>query len=181
MVYSWSKHGSIMATERVSMLGSSSASLDTPMSPATLFSNVPEQDHLGFWADQTLKAKGVADFLGLNRHEVARTAGVSPASVRWDHKMPQEILDRLTEIAVVCSLVAQFFKGDVLKTRLWFQTRNPLLGNIAPRDMIRFGRHEKLRRFVMDALLENDIKIPKAMEVRVEAPGSAATKKRSAR
>ncbi|OFW09861.1 MAG: hypothetical protein A3G20_09995 [Acidobacteria bacterium RIFCSPLOWO2_12_FULL_59_11] len=132
-----------------------------------LFANVPDRDYLGFWADQTLQAKSVADFMGLDRREVARVAGVSSASVRWDQKIPREVLDRLTEIAVVCSLVAQFFEGDAVKTKLWFQTRNPLFGNLSPCDMIRNRRYEKLRRFVMDALVENGIPVPAAVEVRV--------------
>jgi len=132
-----------------------------------LFASVPDKDYLGFWANQTLQSKSVADFMDFDRREVARVAGVSSASVRWDQKIPREVLDRLTEIAVVCSLVAQFFEGDAVKTKLWFQTRNPLLGNLSPRDMIRYGRHEKLRRFVMDALVENGIPVPAAVEVRV--------------
>ena len=145
-----------------------------------LFANVPSTDYLGFWADQTLQAKTVADFVGLDRREVARVAGVSSASVRWDQKIPREVLDRLTEIAVVCSLVAQFFEGDGVKTKLWFQTRNPLLGNLSPRDMIRYGRYEKLRRFVMDALVENGIPVPAAVEVRIEDRGSGAPKEATA-
>ena len=145
-----------------------------------LFANVPSKDYLGFWADQTLQAKTVADFMDLDRREVARVAGVSSASVRWDQKIPREVLDRLTEIAVVCSLVAQFFEGDVIKTKLWFQTRNPLLGNLSPRDMIRYGRYEKLRRFVMDALVENGIPVPASVEVRVGDRGSGAPKEPAA-
>lgn len=150
------------------------------MSSVNLFKTVPATDHLGFWANQILSARNVADFVGLDRKEVARVSGVSPASVRWDQKIPQEVRARLTEIAVVCGLVAQFFDGDAVKTKLWFQTRNPLLGNLSPRDMIRYGRHEKLRRFVMDALVENGIQPPSAMEVRIEesqiaAPTKAAT------
>lgn len=145
-----------------------------------LFANVPGRDYLGFWADQTLQAKTVADFVGLDRREVARVAGVSSASVRWDQKIPREVLDRLTEIAVVCSLVAQFFEGDGVKTKLWFQTRNPLLGNLSPRDMIRYGRYEKLRRFVMDALVENGIPVPAAVEVRIEDRGNGAPKEATA-
>lgn len=141
-----------------------------------LFANVPDRDYLGFWADQTLRAKTVADFMDFDRREVARVAGVSSASVRWDQKIPREVLDRLTEIAVVCGLVAQFFEGDAVKTKLWFQTRNPLLGNLSPRDMIRYGRYEKLRRFVMDALAENDIPVPAAVEVRVGERGGGAPK-----
>lgn len=149
------------------------------MESAALFRTVPERDYLGFWADQTLQPKSVADFLDLDRREVARVAGVSSASVRWDHKIPQEVLDRLTEIAVVCSLVAQFFAGDTMKTALWFKTKNPLLGNLSPRDMIRFGRYEKLRRFVMDALIESGLKPPEALEVESTEDRGGAAKKTS--
>jgi len=51
--------------------------------------------------------------------------------------------------------VVGFFKGNVKRAALWFRTRNPLLGDIAPRDMIRFGRFANLRHFVMDALAVN--------------------------
>jgi hypothetical protein len=130
---------------------------------------VPATDHLGFWANQVLNPQSVARFLALDKREVARLANVSPSSVRWDHKIPQEVVEQLTEIAVICSLVAQFFAGDQTKTSLWFQTRNPLLGNLSPRDMIRYGRHDKLRRIVMEALSDNGIEIPKAVQVRIGA------------
>src|SRR5579862_4252628 len=120
-----------------------------------LFRTVHDKDHLGFWADQTLKAAEVANFLGLKKADVAKVSGVSPASVRFDQKIPKEVLERLMEIANVCELVAQYFGGDVVKTGLWLKTANPLLGNVSPRDMIRFGRYDKLRRFVMEALDEN--------------------------
>lgn len=121
----------------------------------SLFATVAKRDYLGFWANETLNARGVADFLDLDKRDVAKVAGVSPASVRFDQKIPREVLDRLLEIANICGLVAQFFDGDVQKTTLWFRTKNPLLGDISPRDMIRFGRYEKLHRFVIAALEEN--------------------------
>lgn len=120
-----------------------------------LFGTVPDRDYLGFWANETLRGKDVADFLDLDKRDVAKLSGVAPSSVRFDRKIPREVLERLEEIANICGLVAQFFGGDIKKTALWFKTRNPLLGDISPRDMIRFGRYEKLRRFVMDALAEN--------------------------
>lgn len=40
-----------------------------------------------------------------------------------------------------------------------------MLGNILPRDMVRYGRHEKLRRIVMDALGENGIPVPEVIQV----------------
>jgi hypothetical protein len=120
-----------------------------------IFKTVPDRDYLGFWADQTLNSKVVAEFLDLDKRTVAKLSGVAPASVRFDQKIPREVLDRLQEIANICGLVAQFFKGDATKTALWFKTKNPSFGDISPRDMIRYGRYEKLRRFIMNALEDN--------------------------
>lgn len=125
------------------------------ISRATLFRTVPERDYLQFWPDSKFDPQRVARFLDLSKADVAKVADVAPASVRFDVKIPKDVLDRILEIANVCSLVAQFFQGDAMKTSLWFKTKNPLLGNISPRDMIRYGRYEKLRRFVMEALDEN--------------------------
>jgi hypothetical protein len=120
-----------------------------------LFKTVPEHDYLNFWPGSQFDPQHVVRFLELSKPDVAKIASVAPSSVRFDQKIPRDVLERLTEIANVCGLVAQFFQGDVAKTSLWFRTKNPLLGNISPRDMIRYGRYEKLRRFVMDALEEN--------------------------
>jgi hypothetical protein len=124
-------------------------------SSRALLATVPKRDYLGFWANQTLNAREVVQFLNLDKKDVAKLAGVAPAAVRFDQKIPREVLDRLQEIANTCGLVAQFLAGDVAKTALWFRTVNPLLGNISPRDMIRYGRYDKLRRFVMSALEED--------------------------
>jgi hypothetical protein len=51
-----------------------------------------------------------------------------------------------------------------------------MLGDIAPRDMIRFGRYAKLRQFVMDALSENN---PSDV-ADTTARGEAAERKRGA-
>jgi hypothetical protein len=122
---------------------------------ALLFNTVPERDCLQFWQNDTFEPQRVARFLDLTKADVAKVANVASASVRFDQKTPKDVLDRFLQIANVCGLVAQFFNGDVVKTSLWFRTKNPLLGNLSPRDMIRYGRYEKLRRFVMDALDEN--------------------------
>lgn len=61
------------------------------------------------------------------------------------------------ELTVLCQQVVGFFEGDVGKTALWFRLPNPLLGDISPRDMIRYGRYAKLQQFVMDALAENAV------------------------
>lgn len=133
------------------------------MKPASsLFNTVAKQDHLGFWANETLNARQVVDFLGLDKRDIAKLAEVAPASVRFDQKIPREVLERLLEIANICGLVAQFFSGDVAKTALWFKTKNPMLGDISPRDMIRYGRYSRLQKFVMDALEQNALATAKA-------------------
>lgn len=76
-------------------------------------------------------------------------------SVRYDHKIPKDLAERLQEWAIALNMVAQYFL-DEQKTILWFKTRNPLLGNITPRDMIRIGRFRKLQRFIQNALDENE-------------------------
>jgi hypothetical protein len=127
--------------------------MNTPRS--LLFKTVPERDYLQFWQNDTFEPQRVARFLELTKADIAKVADVASSSVRFDQKTPKDVLDRFLEIANVCGLVAQFFNGDVIKTSLWFRTKNPLLGNLSPRDMIRYGRYEKLRRFVMEALEEN--------------------------
>jgi predicted nucleotidyltransferase len=121
---------------------------------ARLFETVPERDSLGFWPGGALDARKVVDFLRLSKQEVAKIAGVATPSVRFDQKIPFEVQERLEEIANVIALVAQFFASDVRKTALWFRTRNPMLGQMSPVEMIRLGRFDRLRRFVMDALAD---------------------------
>jgi len=117
---------------------------------ATAFDTVPDTNHLGLLGQGTDLRKTV-DFLSLKKEEVAKVGGVSKESVRYDEKIPTELRERLLQIATVCELVAQHFKGDAQRTALWFSVPNPLLGNISPRDMIRLGRYHKVLRLVMEA------------------------------
>jgi predicted nucleotidyltransferase len=120
--------------------------------PAGLFATIPDPDHLGFWQDRKLSPVAVVRFLRFTKADVARIALVSRASVRFDHKIPANVLERLAQIAVLCGRIAGHFDGDASKTLVWFMTGNPLLGDMSPRDMILRGRYEALRRFVMQAL-----------------------------
>lgn len=119
-----------------------------------LFSTVPAHDYLQFWQAGRFHPQRVVRFLGLSKEDAAKLAGVAVSSVRFDRKAPRDLTDRLTEFAATCTLVAQFFEGNAIKTELWFRTGNPLMGDASPCDMIRSGRHETLRRFVMEALSE---------------------------
>lgn len=117
----------------------------------SLFDTVPT-DLMGFGLGSSLNAKSVQSFLGLSKEDVSRIADVSPKSVRFDDAMPEPIRERLQEIAITINWVAKFFGGDVDKTRTWFKTRNPLMGDLSPRDMIRHGRFERLRKFILTAM-----------------------------
>lgn len=122
-----------------------------------VFSNIAKKDYLSLFDKGEARAPKVVDFLGFKKEEVAQATGVSTNSIRYDERMPQILKDRLREFATLLNLVAQFFEGDVEKTTLWFKIPNPILGNISPRDMIRFGRYKKLFKFICDALSENQM------------------------
>jgi predicted nucleotidyltransferase len=122
--------------------------------PPTLFGTIAERDYLQFWQAGRFQPQRVMRFIGLSKAEAAALASISPSSVRFDHKAPRDLLDRLTEIAATCELVAQYFAGNAAKVAVWFKTPNPELGDFAPRDLIRMGQHEKLHRLVMRTLAE---------------------------
>lgn len=116
-----------------------------------LFDTVPE-DLLEFGHGQSFDAKKAAQFLSLKKADVGRIASVAESSVRWDQNIPEAVRDRMEEIASIANMVARQFSGDPHKTAAWFKARNPLLGDISPREMIRLGRYDRLRRFIIDAM-----------------------------
>jgi hypothetical protein len=121
---------------------------------ANLFRNVPNRDVLGFGQGTQFQPQRVSEFLDLKKADVSRVADVSPKSVRWDDAIPAAMRNRLEEIAVTCNLVAEAFGGDVEKTALWFKAKNPLLGDVSPRDMVRLGRFDRLRKYIVSAVME---------------------------
>jgi len=125
------------------------------MKTHNLYNTVPSSDPLNFWSNHTADYKRITDFLDLTKNELSKISGISEQSVRLDKKIPKALKERLEQIATICSLVAEYFNGDPNKTALWFKTPNPMLGNISPRDMIRYGRYKKLMNFIVDAKEEN--------------------------
>lgn len=119
-----------------------------------IFSNMPDTDRLGFFANGKTDYQKVIETMGFKREDISRATGHSLASIRFDDRIPQELQDRIAEWANLYSLVAEHFK-DAAKAVLWFKVPNPLLGNITPRDMIRFGRYKKLLKFIQNSLDEN--------------------------
>ncbi len=124
------------------------------MSPGfSLFDTVPD-DLLHFGHGDSFDAKRVSSLLGLKKEDVSRLASVSVKSVRYDDAIPEQVRERLEEIASTINMVAKAFDGDAEKTSAWFRARNPMLGDVSPRDMIRLGRYERLRKFIINAMME---------------------------
>ena len=125
------------------------------MGTESIFQNLPKGDPLGFGLGSSeFRPEKVRDFLELTKGDVSRVANVSIKSVRFDDAIPTAVLERLEEIAVTCSLVAEVFNGDRGKAALWFRTKNPMLGDVSPRDMIRLRRFDRLRRFIKGAIAD---------------------------
>ena len=121
-----------------------------------LFDTIPTKDrfHL-FQANNQPDAKKIVDlFLRFRKEEVSVATGVPMTSVRYDDRMPEELRERAMQWAIAINLVGDFF-GEEGKTILWFQTPNPLLGSISPKEMIKRGRFRKLLAFIQTALEEN--------------------------
>src|SRR5688572_15344534 len=114
---------------------------------SSLFRTVPKSNLLGLFEPAgTVDVQRTKDFLDFTKEDIASATNVPGSSVRFDHRMPAEVRDRMIEIAIVCELVAEHF-GNAEKAALWFKVKNPLLGNFSPRDMLRMGRFKKLHRF----------------------------------
>jgi len=120
-----------------------------------LFGNVRQSDPLEFWANHGLDYHRVSEFLDFDTNALSKVGGISKNSVRLDDRIPRDLKQRLEQIANICTLVAEYFEGDAEKTALWFQTINPMLGDISPRDMIRLGRYKRLLKFITDAREQN--------------------------
>lgn len=120
-----------------------------------LFESVAD-DYMHFGRGSAFDPRRVPELLDLKKADVSRLAAVSVSSVRYDDAIPVQVRERLEEIANTINLVAQAFDGDAEKTLMWFRTRNPLLGDISPKDMIRLGRYERLRKFIINAMTERE-------------------------
>ena len=122
-----------------------------PVKKKDIFMTIAEKDFIGVKKD----VRASVQFLHLKKSDVSKAINQPIASIRYDDRIPQEVKQRVSEIGNIINLVAGYFDGDLEKTQLWFNTENPLLGDISPRDMIRYGRYTKLRKFIFNALAGN--------------------------
>jgi hypothetical protein len=116
-----------------------------------IFGTVPKQDYLNLWSDDKVDYAKIVKLVDLNKPDICQMTDVIVGRVRYDRQIPKAVRTRLEEIGNILNLVGQYFEGDAYKTALWFATKNPGLGNISPRDMIRLNRHDNLRNFVLAA------------------------------
>ena len=121
-----------------------------------IFSSVPSRNYLPVYGEANkLDYKQAVELMDLHHKDIANATNTPIKSVRFDSRIPMEVAKRIEEWVVLLELVAEFFEGNVDKAILWFRTPNYLLGNISPRDMIRFGRYKKLMKYVQNALAGN--------------------------
>jgi len=64
-------------------------------------------------------------------------------------------LTRTETVRVILAMLDVFFSGKFKKTDTWIRTKNPLLGDVRPWDMIKAGREKKLLTFIRNAMDEN--------------------------
>ncbi|MBN20375.1 MAG: hypothetical protein CL678_03730 [Bdellovibrionaceae bacterium] len=119
------------------------------------FKSVPPNDYFGlFGPEGQPDAQKITDLLRYRRKDVSVASDIPLNKVRLEPtRIPRELLERVAEWGVALNLVGNFFK-DKKKTILWFQTPNPMLGNMSPREMIKVGRFKKLLTFIQTALEE---------------------------
>ena len=98
---------------------------------------------------RTLRVEGLRRLRRVIPVDAVFFATVDPATMLFTGSLSEAI----PEPAAQAFLANEFFQDDV-KTKLWLQTPNPMLGNTSPKDMIRVGRYKKLMQFVSDALRE---------------------------
>lgn len=115
-----------------------------------IFSNVSKNDYINI-----SNLRNIPDFLDFHKSDVAKATNQPQASVRYDNRISGELEKRLREIGNIINIVTDYFDGDLVKAKLWFDTSNPLLGDMSPRDMIRYGRYTKLHKFITNALAGN--------------------------
>ncbi len=117
-----------------------------------IFSNIPQGDLFGIKTAQGFDYQEAAKFFTMNKKAVAKAAGVSEQSVRYDDRMPTDLEEFFMELVSVLSVVSSQLGQDKEKTKLWFNMPNPMLGGVSPLNMILLGKHKKLMKFIQRSM-----------------------------
>ncbi len=65
---------------------------------------------------------------------------------------PEFTKEIIAEVESTIRHVEKFFDGDFAKTILWFNTKNPMLGDITPIELIQLGKYEKVKEFIASSM-----------------------------
>ncbi len=109
------------------------------MPQPALFGTVGKKDSFKLFEGKLPRYNRIQEILDFDTNQMVNSTGVPKEKIRKDSRMPKLLKQRLSEIASVIDLVGNFFDDDIEKTTRWFRLPNPALGNISPRDMIRYG------------------------------------------
>jgi len=110
---------------------------------------------LNLRTDNKMDYKKIVEIVDLSKPDVSSMTDIKVGRIRYDRQIPKAVRKRLEEIGNILNLVAGYFNGDLHLTTLWFSTKNPGLGNISPRTMIRMNRHNNLLNFILAAREEH--------------------------
>lgn len=114
----------------------------------SLLSNVAE-DRLDLFKNGQPQYSKIKKVIDLTDNDFASATNFPVTSLKSGaSKLPKDFLRILQDLGNGINLVAEAFNGDMKKVNLWFQIRNPQLGNISPRDMIKHGRFKKLLQHI---------------------------------
>ena len=115
-----------------------------------LFSNIAAKKIPAFYKENgETDYKEISVFLQLSNDDLAKIARISVKTIRFNGNIPLALKERMEEMKNVCELVFEML-GSIEKTQLWFKTKNQMLGNVSPKDLLRFGRYQKLLDVLMD-------------------------------
>lgn len=59
----------------------------------------------------------------------------------------------MIDLAQAVEIILAHFDGDESKAMFWLTTPNPNFGGIAPSDLIKMGRGQKVYRFIQNAVM----------------------------
>lgn len=104
-------------------------------------------DPLGFFQHGHPSRERVLEWFGLSESQAREIWKITPRD--GPGLEPQDSL--IAQLAYLANAVTMALAADSSKAHQWFLTRNPLLGDVAPLDMIKLGRIYRLETWIENA------------------------------
>ena len=90
------------------------------------------------------------DFMDVSKAELAKAFNLTSNQLKPD-RLSSVTKDTIADLARSIEYVANIFKGDVKKTRKWFNLSNIHFGGHTPKKMILIGRFHKVSHFIYNS------------------------------